>query len=143
MISLDVEADSAETDRYGLQVKKLQKDINVGLSDITGTLLHVDSYPNFNPSVGDSSGYYLSLKTPFSAEDMGEDASEKYDFGAELLGGTAGPKVSEDDYWVFKIKDPQTQRIRFFAKLKESPVTGPYAKTAEYSLRGLELAEAE
>lgn len=138
MISLSVTADDSETERYGLQVKKLQ-DVNVGLSDINGTLFYVESYPGFDPSAEDTSGYYLSLKTTFSAEDMGEDASEKYDFGAELLGGTAGPRVSTDDYWVFKINDPQTQKIRFFVKLKESPVTGPYVKSIEYSLRGLEL----
>lgn len=96
MTGLSVDADDAETERYGKTVSDLQTDVVVnGNSTITGTLKHVTGYTGFSGDTELQSGNYLALA--FDADD-----------GAEISVtlGTRGPvDLTDDMFLVARITD--------------------------------------
>lgn len=127
MIALSVDADiSAGTDLLGKSVTDLQTGIEIGDSEITGTLKYVTGYTGFSGNVEEQSGNYLAFHSAAPGSDK---------ITVELVGGTVGHPVDldPDGLAIFRISNKDTQKVRVVA------YDGDKTVVKEYGLTGLTL----
>ena len=118
----------ASLDLFGKTADDLQEDIEISANGISGTLKYVTGYTGFSGKTAERSGNYLALH--FAAP-----AAPDATLTVELVGGTSGPTVlDEDRVCVFRVANTD-QVVRVIAT-KE----GCTPVTREYSLTGLTLA---
>ena len=121
---LSIQADDAETERYGKTVSDLQSAISVGNGKITGTLKYVTGYTGWTSEVEKQSGNFLALKL---------DVADGAEVSAML--GDKGPvDLTEDKYLVARISD-KTEKLKFTA------TKGGATEVKEYDLSELVLEE--
>lgn len=106
----------------------LQEDIEVGDSAITGTLKYVTGYTGFSSKTAERSGNYLALH----CDVPGMDGAT---ITVEVVGGTSGPTVLDDDRVIVCRIASTEQSIRVTASMD-----GWDTITRTYGLADLDLA---
>jgi hypothetical protein len=111
-------------DLLGKNCDDLQENISVTNGTISGKLLHVDDYTDFDEEA--YAGYFLALNV-----DGGTGAT----VAVELINGVIEPKAveGEDGVYVIKIDNTNTQRIKI------TSTNGGTVESKTYSLTTLVL----
>lgn len=106
MSSLTVAPEAGGTTVFGKTVSTLQTDVNVGNDAITGTLLYVSDYTEFNATPEKQAGNFLALNIT--------NGTAGSTLKTELIGGTEGDvKLDGDTKAVFRITNKDKQKIKF------------------------------
>ena len=96
------------------EANSFQNDILMGSDFLCGKLYHQTGWTEFSSNVNKQEGYYVCLKA---------EATEQAQIYTRLINGnTKEEKQMTDGYCVYRISDPETQKIRITAKKDEKVV---------------------
>lgn len=129
MSGLTVEPEASETTIFGKTVSALQSDVSVGDNAITGTLMYVSDYTEFNTEPAKQKGNFLVLKWTNST--VGSSVA------VELINGMSDSvKVDGDTKAVILVNNKASQKVKF-------TITKDGDKASKlYDLSGLTLQSA-
>ena len=118
-LELKVEAYKGNADLFGKVASDLQENVEVGSTEITGTLKYIDDYSSAY-SGDEASGNYLVLKA-------------KSVYGAvitgEVVGGDHGPSTLDADGILICRITSNSQSVKFVATTSNGSATVTYALT--------------
>ena len=112
-VKLTVSVPAPTEEFYSRKASQFQNNILMGSDFLCGKLYHQDGWTEFSKDVNKQEGFYVCLKA---------EATESAEIYVKLLGGNGDEKKVEDGYCVFRIADPEKQKIRFTAKKEGSTV---------------------
>ena len=120
MTGLSVEADDAESTRYGKAVSDLQSAVEVEGNAISGTLKYVTGYTGYSSDPEDQEGNYLALAVT---------AAEGATVSASI--GEASVVITPDEYLVIRMTEERLEEtLAFTATLNGRSVTKEFDLSA-------------